>query len=69
MMQKGEYIVPLEVKSGENVQAKSFKVYRERYEPKLSVRFSLKDLLYNDGLLNIPLTEAFLIEILLKRYI
>jgi predicted AAA+ superfamily ATPase len=55
-----EYIVPIEVKSGTNVKAKSLKVYRGKYQPPLSVRFSLLGLDYNEGLLNIPLYYSFL---------
>jgi predicted AAA+ superfamily ATPase len=57
---RGKYIVPIEVKSGKNVYAKSLKVFREKYQPKLAVRFSLVKREYNAGLLNIPLYESFL---------
>lgn len=56
--QFGEKIVPIEVKSGENVKAKSLRVYRERYRPELAVRFSLKSYEENGGLLNIPLYKS-----------
>ena len=56
-------IVPIEVKSGLNVKAQSLKVYRERYKPELSVRFSLLPLENNNGLLNIPLYYSFLFPI------
>jgi predicted AAA+ superfamily ATPase len=65
--QFGSRIVPIEVKSGENVKAKSLRAYRDKYQPELSVRFSLKTLEYNDGLLNIPLYYAFLFTDLLNR--
>jgi hypothetical protein len=35
--------IPLEVKSGINLQAKSLTVYRNRYAPAFSVRTSLAD--------------------------
>ena len=53
-------IVPIEVKSGLNVKARSLKVYRENYNPELSIRFSLLPLKENNGLLNIPLYYSFL---------
>jgi predicted AAA+ superfamily ATPase len=53
-------IVPIEVKSGLNVKAQSLKVYRENYNPELSIRFSLLPLKKNNGLLNIPLYYSFL---------
>lgn len=58
--QYGSHIIPIEVKSGENVKAKSLRIYREKYSPALAVRMSLKDLSLDDGLLNIPLYESFL---------
>lgn len=61
-------IVPIEVKSGENVKAKSLRVYRERYNPKISIRCSMKDIEYNNGLLNIPLYQIWLFGELLAEY-
>ena len=58
--QINDKIVPIEVKSGLNVKAQSLKVYRERFKPELSVRFSLLPLENNAGLLNIPLYYSFL---------
>ena len=55
LIQNGNRIVPVEVKSGLNVNAKSLKFYRECYHPQLSIRLSMKNLRLDDGLLNIPL--------------
>jgi len=52
-------IYPVEVKAGENLQAKSLKLYRERYNTKLAIRASLSNLRLDDGLLNIPLFVLF----------
>jgi predicted AAA+ superfamily ATPase len=60
-------IYPIEVKSGEQVKAQSLRVFREKYNPKLSIRFSLKELEYNNGLLNIPLYYSFLFNDLIKQ--
>jgi predicted AAA+ superfamily ATPase len=60
-----ENIYPVEVKADENLQARSLRVYRERYNPKLSIRTSLSNLRIDDGLLNIPLYALFNLE----RYI
>ena len=67
-MQLRGLIIPIEVKSGENVKAKSLGVYRDRYNPKLSLRFSLKSVEYNSGLLNIPLFECWLTSALIQEY-
>jgi len=55
-------IFPVEVKSGENLQARSLRVYRERYNPRLAIRTSLANLRIDDGLLNIPLYVLFNIQ-------
>ncbi len=61
-------IVPIEVKSGTNVKAKSLKAFRDNYQPKLSVRFSLLPLEYNSGLLNLPIYLAGVGEGYLEKY-
>ncbi|MCL2773625.1 MAG: AAA family ATPase [Oscillospiraceae bacterium] len=55
-------IYPVEVKAGENLRARSLKVYRERYNPELSIRTSLANLRLDDGLLNVPLFALFNLE-------
>jgi len=60
-------IIPIEVKSGYNVKAQSLRVYRNKYHPELSIRFSLKNLEYNEGLLNIPLYYSFLLKDLINQ--
>ena len=55
-------IYPVEVKAGENLQARSLKVYRERYSPKLAIRTSLSNLRRDEWLLNIPLFALFNLE-------
>jgi len=59
-------IYPVEVKAGENLQARSLRVYRERYSPKLAIRASLSDLRLEEGLLNIPLFALFNLKNYLK---
>jgi hypothetical protein len=51
-------IIPIEVKSGENIKSKSLAIYRKTYQPRISIRFSLKNLSLDNGLLNIPLFLA-----------
>jgi len=65
VMQYGADIVPIEVKSGTNVKAKSLKQFREMYSPKISVRFSLKNTHLDNDLQSISLFEIFLFEQLL----
>lgn len=48
-------IIPVEVKAEENLQAKSLKVFREKYHPELSVRLSMSDFRDQEWLINLPL--------------
>ena len=60
-------IYPVEVKAGESLQARSLRVYRERYNPALAIRTSLSNLRLDDGLLNIPLYAMFNLEGYLRQ--
>jgi hypothetical protein len=55
IVQHENYIIPIEVKSDENIRSKSLSYYRKEFNPKLSIRFSLRNLKLEDGLINIPL--------------
>jgi predicted AAA+ superfamily ATPase len=68
VMQNDAAIVPIEVKSGENVRSKSLRAFRDKYQPQLSVRFSLKNQEMNNGLLNIPMYRSFLLDSLLASH-
>jgi len=67
VMQHGSEIVPMEVKSGTNVNAKSLKLFRATYSPRISVRFSLQNTRLDNGLQNISLFGVFLCEQLLEN--
>jgi hypothetical protein len=58
MIQHGEAIIPLEVKSGDNVKAVSFKSYIDKHNPEAAVRLSTKEYLINGAIINIPLYFA-----------
>jgi len=55
-------IYPVEVKAGGNLNARSLRVYRDRYQPRVAIRTSLSNLRADDGLLNIPLYVLFNIQ-------
>ena len=55
LVQYENMIVPIEVKADENVKSKSLAFYRKTYNPELSIRYSLRNLKRDDGLINIPL--------------
>ena len=48
-------VVPVEVKAETNLQAKSLKVYMEKFKPELAIRTSLADYKKADNLVDIPL--------------
>ena len=57
LIQYQNNIIPVEVKATINLQAKSLKSFRQKYEPKISIRTSLADYEENIGLFNIPLYD------------
>jgi predicted AAA+ superfamily ATPase len=59
-------IIPIEVKSDENIRSKSLAVYSDLYHPPIRIRYSLKNLKKDDGLLNIPLFMVDYTEKLLR---
>ncbi len=62
IVQLEEKIIPVEVKASANVKSRSLGVYREKYNPKVSVRTSMLNLRKDEGLLNIPLYMIWTIE-------
>ena len=60
----GNAIIPVEVKAEVNLQAKSLKTYREKFNPALSIRTSMADYKREDWLLNLPLWAVEKLEIL-----
>lgn len=58
LVQYENRIIPIEVKSGENVRGRSLTEYQKKYQAPLRIRFSLRNLEYRDGLLNIPMFMA-----------
>lgn len=66
ILQLDNEIIPIEVKSDENVIGKSLTFYRKEFNPKLSIRYSLKNLKQDGGLINIPLFMADMTDLILK---
>jgi predicted AAA+ superfamily ATPase len=48
-------IIPIEVKSGENLKARSFKLFCEKFEPNTAIRSSLSNYQIERSLLKVPL--------------
>lgn len=55
LIQYSGEVIPVEVKSEENLQAKSLKTYCQKYSPKLAVRTSMSDFRKEDWMTNLPL--------------
>jgi hypothetical protein len=58
ILQHDESIIPIEVKSGGDKSAVSFKSYIARHAPETAVRFSTNEYLVNGAITNIPLYFA-----------
>ena len=61
VIQRDGYIIPIEVKSADNTQAKSLKVYMEAYKPQYALKVSAKNFGYIDGKKIVPLYAVFCI--------
>lgn len=57
LIQYQNNIIPVEAKATINLQAKSLKSFRQKFNPKISIRTSLADFEENNGLFNIPLYD------------
>lgn len=55
VIQKGAYIIPIEVKAEENLRAKSLRGYCDKYKPEIAVRTSMSDYREQEWLVNVPL--------------
>lgn len=58
LIQYKNEIIPAEVKSDENIHSKSLTFYQQSFQPRIRLRFSLRNLKFDGGLLNIPLFLA-----------
>lgn len=61
VVQFGQEAVPMEVKSGKNVTARSLESYRRNYDPPVVYRLSTKQFGLENGVRSIPLYAAFCI--------
>jgi len=55
VIQNKSEIIPIEVKATENLQAKSFKIFCEKYEPQTAIRSSLSNYRAENWMTNVPL--------------
>ncbi len=55
VIQEEGKVIPVEVKSGENLRSKSFRLFCEKYKPSKAVRTSLTDYKEEEWMTNVPL--------------
>ena len=55
LIQYNNRIIPIEVKATENLQAKSLKIFCQKYKPQQAIRTSMSDYRKEDWLTNVPL--------------
>ena len=65
--QIGRNNIPIEVKSNENLQAKSLKAFIQKYNTKINVRTSMSNYKKEDWLINIPLYSIGNIETIIEK--
>ncbi len=58
LVEYNDNIIPVEVKSGTRISGTSLAVYNNKYNPMCKIRYSLNNIQYNNGLLNIPIPLA-----------
>lgn len=62
VIQQEDSAVPLEVKSADNVRAKSLQTYVKNYSPKYSIRLSTRNFGYENNIKSIPLYAVFCLK-------
>lgn len=55
VLQRGQSVIPIEVKAEENLKAKSLKTYVGQYQPQQAIRYSMADYREQDWMENVPL--------------
>ncbi len=59
VIRQDDSVIPIEVKSANNVRAKSLKIFIDKYVPKYSIRISTKNFGFENGIKSIPLYAIF----------
>jgi predicted AAA+ superfamily ATPase len=55
LVQNDDKIIPIEVKAEENLQAKSLRIFYNKYNPERAVRTSMSDYREQEWMVNVPL--------------
>jgi predicted AAA+ superfamily ATPase len=59
LLETEDDVIPIEVKSGDNVRSKSLKVYCEKYAPRMALRVSSRNFGFENNIKSLPLYAAF----------
>ena len=59
IVQNEDGVIPIEVKSAENVRSKSLRSFVEKYVPRYAIRLSSRNFGFENGIKSIPLYAAF----------
>jgi hypothetical protein len=63
LIQSGSEIIPVEVKAGLNTRSRSLNQFVQRYHPPFSIRLSMKNFGFENGIKSMPLYAAFCITV------
>lgn len=67
VIQEDELVIPIEVKAGKHTKSRSLAVYREKYNPKMSIRISAKNFGFENGIKSVPVYAVFCIGDKIKK--
>lgn len=59
IIRQNDSVIPVEVKSSDNVRARSLKIFADKYSPDYSIRLSTKNFGFENGIKSIPLYAIF----------
>lgn len=65
--QLNDKIIPIEVKSGENLSARSLTIYKQKYNPDIAIKVSMKNLEKQEKIINVPLYLLWNIEKIIEN--
>ena len=55
-------IIPIEVKVGDSIRAKSLYIFQNKFKPKYTIRISTKNFGYANNIKSVPLYATFLVK-------
>lgn len=62
VVQKDEYVIPIEVKAGTHVKSKSLGVFNEKFQIQKSIRTSMRNFGLDNGIKSVPLYALFCLK-------